>query len=73
MAALDPDLLKPGGSVGGAAGEVVGEHAAGELVEAVAFGFGAQLDEEMSAEALAAGVGVDVDGVLADAVIDAAV
>jgi hypothetical protein len=38
-----------------------------------AFGFGAELKEQLAAEALAATAGVNVDGVLADALVDAAV
>ena len=52
---------------------VVGEHATGELVEAAALGFRAQFDEQLAAEALAAAVRVDVDGVFADALVDASV
>jgi hypothetical protein len=73
VAALDADLFEAGGVVGGPAGEVVREHAAGEFVEPVAFGFGAEFDEQASAEAEPACVGVDVDRVLADAFIDATV
>ena len=73
VAALDPDFFKPGGAVRGAAGLVVGEHAAGQFVEPVSFRFGAELDQERAAESAAAGGRVDVDGVLADALVDAAV
>ena len=73
MAALDADLFEAGGVVGGAAGEVVSEHAAGEFVEPVAFGLGAEFEEQASAEAEPACLGVDVDRVLADAFIDATV
>ena len=37
VAALDADLLEPGGAVRGPAGLVVGEHAAGQLVQATSF------------------------------------
>ncbi len=42
MAALDAHLVEPRGEVGGAARRVVGEHAAGELVEPGALGLVAQ-------------------------------
>lgn len=73
MAALDADFVKAGGLVGGTAGVVVGEDTAGELVEAVAFRLGAEGPEQLAAESLSAGVGVRIDGVFADALVDAPV
>ena len=73
VALLHADLPEPGGEVCGAAGAVVGEDAAGQLVEAASLGLLAQRAEEPAAEALAPAVRVDVHGVLAHALIHAAV
>lgn len=73
MAALDAHLVKPGGPVRGPAGMVVGEDPAGELVQTTPLGLRAQRGKQLAAQALPPAVGVDVDGVLADALVDTAV
>jgi hypothetical protein len=73
MAALDADLGEAGCAVGGAAGRVGGEDAARELVEAALLRLGGQRVEQPSAQTLPSGLAADVDAVLADAVIDAAI
>jgi hypothetical protein len=73
VTALDADFFKAGGPVRSAAGMVVSEDTAGELVEALAFGLGAEAIKQLPAEALSAGGGVHVDGVFADPLVHAAV
>ena len=73
MAALNSDLFESRRPVGRTAGVVVGEHTAGELVEPVSLGLGAQLGEESAAETMTAGGRVDIHGVFADALVDAAI
>src|SRR3954468_14112038 len=73
VAALDADLLEAGRAMHGAAGRVGGEDAARELVEPAALGLGRELVEQAPAQALAAGGGVDVHGVLAHAGVEGAV
>ena len=68
-----PDLGEARRAVDGAARGVVGEHARGELVEPAASRGGGQRVEQRDAEAAAAGGARDVDAVLADAGVDAAV
>jgi hypothetical protein len=70
---LDADLFEAGGAVRGAAGVVISEDAAREFVEAAPLGLCAELGEQLVPEALAPAVGVDVDGVLADVLVEAAV
>jgi hypothetical protein len=73
VAALHADLVEAGGAVHGQAGGVVGEDAARELVQAGALGLLAQRLEQPPADAAALRRAGDVDGVLADALVDAAV
>src|ERR1700748_3114064 len=73
MAPLNADLVKAGSPMGGAARRVVGKDPAGELVEPALLRLSAQLREQGATQAVAAAVGVHVDGVLPDAPVDAAV
>src|SRR4051794_7050756 len=73
VAALDADLLEARRAMHGAARHVGREDAARQLVEPAALGFGRELVEQAPAQSPAAGGGVDVDGVLADAGVEGAV
>jgi hypothetical protein len=73
VAALDANLGEARCPVCGEARRVGREDAARELVEAVALGLVGQRVEEAAAEALSAGLATDVDTVLADAAVDAAI
>jgi hypothetical protein len=73
VAALDADLDEAGRAVSGAAGRVGGEDAARELVEAAPLRLIGQRVEQLPAQALPTDLAADVDAVLADALVDAAI
>src|SRR5215218_1035610 len=73
VAALDADLVEPRRGVDRAARRVGREDARGQLVVAGALCGRAQLEQQRAPDAAAAGGGRDVDAVLADAAVDAAV
>src|SRR5262245_7541282 len=73
VAALHADLHEARRDVHGAARRVVAEHAARELVEAATGGLVAERLQQRAAEPPAARRPRDVDAVLADPVVDAAV
>jgi hypothetical protein len=73
VAALDADALEAGALVRAQAGLVVGEDAACELVVTGSFGRPAERFEQLGPDAAATRGAVHVNGVLANALVDAAV
>jgi hypothetical protein len=71
-ALADPDQTEPGGPVQGHAGSVLREDAGLDGPDPGRLGRGDQGVQETAADTLAAGGGVDVDGMLDDTGVDAA-